>query len=104
MSHEEGWNFLNSNDYDKNEGSFYCSSGSGFINPDGSGNYWGDDGSSAYRNADGSGTYWGADGSYGYRNADGSGFFYGEDGSYGTSDTDGNYFFSSMVQKQWVKY
>ena len=101
MSHEDGWNFLNTNDYDKNEGSYFgSSSGSGNINPDGSGSYYGDDGSVAYRNADGSGTYYGADGSYGFRDADGTGSFFGEDGSFGMSDSDGSSYFSPSFDSE----
>ncbi len=83
MSHEEGWNFLNSNDYDENGGA-----------------YFGSDGSSAYKNADGSGTYFGADGSYGFRNADGTGSFFGEDGSFGMSDSKGSSFFPSSDSEE----
>ena len=82
---EEGWASQNSD----GSGSFYGEDGSwGFRNADGSGSFYGADGSWGFKNADGSGSYYGADGSWGFRNADGSGSFYGEGDDWGHWDSD----------------
>ena len=105
MAEHEGWSYLDSDNMEKfsertkeeglasqnsdGSGSFYGEDGSwGFRNADGSGSYYGADGSWGFKNADGSGSYYGEDGSWGFRNADGSGSFYGEGDDWGYWDSD----------------
>lgn len=104
MAEHEGWSYLDSDNMEEfsertsekgwasqnsdGSGSFYGDDGSwGFTNADGSGSYYGADGSWGFKNADGSGSYYGDDGSWGFRNADGSGSFYGEGDDWGHWDS-----------------
>lgn len=102
----KGWDYLNSDDVNSmsdgskddwgytdsdGSGSFYGGDGSwGYKNSDGSGSYHGSDGSWGYKNTDGSGSFYDADGSWGYRNSDGSVSYHGTDGSWGYKNADGS--------------
>ncbi len=115
---DQGWDFLISSDeeidsdaqfYRNSDGSgtYYGADGStGYINSDGSGTYYAADGSTGYINSDGSGTYYGKDGSTEYRNSDGSGTYYGKDGSteYINSDGSRTYYGSNGYSKYYSKY
>lgn len=90
MPKDKGWDFLNSDDVNETFNSDEDDRSWGYKNEDGSGSYYGADGSWGYQNADGSGSYYGADGSWGYKNADGSGSYYGADGSWGYKSDDGS--------------
>lgn len=68
MSKDKGWDYLNSDDVND---TFNCED---------------DNDSWGYKNSDGSGSYYGADGSWGYKSSDGSGSYYGEDESTDSSD------------------
>lgn len=89
MTEHEGWSYLDSDNMEEFSERI-GEEGYGFQNSDGSGSYYGDDGSWGYRNEDGNSSFYGADGSWGYRNADGSGSYYGEDGSWGYRNADGS--------------
>lgn len=89
MAEHEGWSYLDSGNMDEFS-ERTIEEGWASQNSDGSGSFYGDDGSWGFTNADGSGSYYGADGSWGFKNADGSGSFYGEDGSWGFRNADGS--------------
>lgn len=89
MIEHDGWSYLNSNDMEEFSKRI-SEEGITIQNQDGSGSFYGDDGSWAYKNEDGSGSYYAADGSWGYRNADGSGSYHGDDGSWGYRNADGS--------------
>ena len=90
MGKDKGWDYLNSDDVNETFNSDETDNSWGYKNEDGSGSYYGEDGSWGYQNEDGSGSYYGADGSWGYKNADGSGSYYGADGSWGYKNADGS--------------
>ena len=99
---DQGWDFLISSDKEidpdgqfyrnaDGSGTYYGANGStGYINADGSGTYYATDGSTGYIQSDGSATYYGKDGSTEYVKSDGSSTYYGADGSIGYIQSDGS--------------